>query len=87
MCDNDLLRLLSEHGGHSISEMAAHFHVSQTAIRNRLIRLTHAGSVTRKCKGERSRGRPRHLYYITSRGEKMKELLDESRSRGRVASS
>ena len=70
MCDDDLLRLLAEHGGCSVSEMVAHFHVTQTAIRQRLTRLMHAQSVARKCKRERRRGRPEYTYYITGRGGK-----------------
>lgn len=69
MCDDDLLRLFAEQGGRSVSEMVAHFHVAQTAIRRRLTRLVHAQSVVRRCKEEPRRGRPRHLYWITSRGE------------------
>ena len=66
MCDNDLLRLLADNGGHTVYEMAAHFHVTQTAIRNRLTRLICAQAVTRKRKGERKRGRPQHLYCAVS---------------------
>jgi predicted ArsR family transcriptional regulator len=68
MCDNDILRLLADQHGRAVSEMVACFHVTQTAIRNRLRRLALAQSVTRKRGGEGRRGRPRYLYYITSRG-------------------
>ena len=65
----DLLRLLAERGGCSIAEMAAHFHVTQTAIRQRLVPPMHTQSVARRYKGERRRGRPRFIYQIASRGE------------------
>ena len=69
MCDNDILRLLADQQGRSLLGMAVHFQVTQTAIRDRLVRLTTLQSVTRKRDDERRRGRPRYLYYITSRGE------------------
>ncbi len=68
MCDHDLLRLLLDQQGHSISEMVAHFLVTATAIRQRLIRLTGKQLVTRKRDDEQQQGRPKHLYYITSQG-------------------
>ena len=71
MCDDDLLRLLAEQGGRSIADIAAHFHVTPTAIRQRLVRLMRSQSVTRRRADDatRRRGRPRHLYCITSQGE------------------
>ena len=87
MCDNDLLRLLAEHDGRTVADIAEHFHVTYTAIRNRLTRLMQSQAVSRKLKFVQSRGRPQHLYYITSSGKKAKKLLDESRSRDRVADS
>jgi len=69
MCDGDILRLLADQPGRTVAEMATRFHVTQTAIRSRLIRLTVAQSVTRKRKDTKQRGRPLYLYYITSRGE------------------
>ena len=69
MCDNDLLRLLADQQGHSVGEMVSHFRVTMTAIRQRLIRLTHRQAVTRKRDdGQSGRGRPRYVYCITSRG-------------------
>ncbi|MGA2254239.1 MAG: MarR family transcriptional regulator [Thermoguttaceae bacterium] len=68
MCNEDILRLLMDHRGHTVSEMASHFHVTQTAIRNRLLRLTLAQSVTRRRNDEQRRGRPQDLYFITSQG-------------------
>jgi len=71
MCDDDILRILADHQGHSIPEIVAHFHVTQTAIRGRLNRLMHKQTVTRKCTNEqtqwRGRGRPKHLYFIADR--------------------
>ena len=69
MCNNDVLRLLADHNGRSVSELATHFQVTQTAIRNRLLRLTMSESVTRQRKEERRHGRPKYLYYITTKGE------------------
>jgi predicted ArsR family transcriptional regulator len=77
MCDEDLLRLLADHSGHSLSEMAAHFHVTLTAIRNRLLRLMDLQAVTRQRNNERRRGRPQYVYYIAPRGEKTLQLSDE----------
>jgi predicted ArsR family transcriptional regulator len=75
MCDGDILRLLADQHGHSIAEMAGHFRVTQTAIRNRLQRLEHRERIVRQREeswrqpGTPKRGRPRYLYFITSRGE------------------
>ena len=68
MCDKDLLRLLADQRGRSVTEMTAHFRVTQTAIRQRLRRLMGEQLVTRKRDGERQRGRPKHLYCITNQG-------------------
>jgi len=68
MCNDDILRLLADQRGHSIAEMASHFHVTQTAIRNRLVRLMQSQSVTRRRNDEQRRGRPQDLYFITSQG-------------------
>ena len=70
MCDNDILRLLADHSGHSLSGIATHFQVTLTAIRNRMLRLMQLQSVTRQRNDERRRGRPQYVYYITPRGEK-----------------
>ena len=67
MCDDDILRLLADQRGRSIAEIAAHFHVTLTAIRKRLIRLMHAQAVTRqRGHGEWGRGQPQYLYYIAA---------------------
>ena len=68
MCNNDLLRLLADQRGRSVSEMATYFHVTQTSIRKRLVRLALVQSVTRQRDDSQRRGQPRHLYYITSQG-------------------
>ena len=68
MCDDDILQLLADQRGRSITELVSHFHVTMTAIRNRLIRLASARKVTRKLDaGTRRRGRPKYLYFITLR--------------------
>jgi len=77
MRDEDILRLLADHSGHSLSGMAAHFHVTLTAVRNRLLRLLDVQSVTRQRDNERRRGRPQYVYYITPRGERALQLSDE----------
>ena len=66
MCDNDILRLLADQKGRSLSEMATHFHVTETAIRQRLNRLAGTQLVTRKRDDTKRRGRPQYLYYITT---------------------
>ena len=70
MCNDDILRLLADQRGCTVAEMATHFRVTETAIRNRLIRLAVTQSVTRKRSNETKgkRGRPTYLYYITSQG-------------------
>jgi predicted ArsR family transcriptional regulator len=77
MCDNDILRLLADHSGHSLSGMARHFQVTLTAIRNRLLRLMQLQSVSRQRDDERRRGRPQYVYYITPRGEKALQSSEE----------
>ncbi|MGA2258626.1 MAG: hypothetical protein ABSG53_28505 [Thermoguttaceae bacterium] len=69
MCNDDILRLLMDQRGRSVSEMATYFHVTQTAIRNRLLRLTLSQSVTRRRNDGRRRGRPQYLYCITPQGQ------------------
>ncbi len=66
MCDKNILRLLADQKGRSITEMTTHFHVTQTAIRQRLIRLAGTQLVTRKCDDTKRRSRPQYLYYITT---------------------
>ncbi|MGO9108116.1 MAG: hypothetical protein ACLP9L_02680 [Thermoguttaceae bacterium] len=70
MCDDDILRLLADHNGRTVAEMAAYFRVTKTAIRNRLIRLMLTQAVTRKCEGERRQSRPEYTYYLSSRGDR-----------------
>jgi predicted ArsR family transcriptional regulator len=80
MCDKDLLRLLADQSSRTIAEMAAHFCVTQTVIRRRLVRLTAAQSVTRQRSDDSigKRGRPQYLYYITRQGvAALTEVVDE----------
>jgi predicted ArsR family transcriptional regulator len=70
MCDNDVLRLLADHRACTVAEMTAHFRVTETAIRHRLIRLAASQLVTRQRSDDArgKRGRPKYLYHITSQG-------------------
>ena len=70
MSDNDILRLLADQRGRTVTEMATHFRVTETAIRARLSRLIAAQSVTRQRSDDSTgkRGRPKYLYFITSQG-------------------
>jgi hypothetical protein len=70
MCDDDILNLLADQRGRSVAQMANHFHVTKTAIRNRLIRLMHVKAVMRTCEGQRRRSRPEYTYYLTGGGGK-----------------
>jgi predicted ArsR family transcriptional regulator len=80
MCDADLLRLLADQRGRSVAEITDHFHVTQTAIRGRLVRLSRSQSVTRqRIEEQGKRGRPKYLYFITPRGaEALAEAADEA---------
>ncbi len=71
MSDKDLLRLLADQRGRTVTEMASHFRVTQTAIRARLHRLIAAQAVIRKRSDDAigKRGRPQYLYYIKCQGE------------------
>ena len=69
MCDEDILDLLADQPGRSVAQMAAHFHVSKTAICKRLVRLELAESVTRRCEAKRRRSRPEYSYYLPDRGK------------------
>jgi len=70
MRDIDLLRLLADQRGHTTSEMTSHFHVTQTAIRQRLIRVMWKQLVIRqRADAAGKRGRPQYLYFISSKGE------------------
>ena len=74
MCDNDILRLLADQRGRAVAEIATHFGVTQTAIRNRLLRLELRERIERQQEefaghgAAPKRGRPHYLYFITSRG-------------------
>jgi predicted ArsR family transcriptional regulator len=77
MCNNDFLRFLADQGGHTVAEMVAHFRVTQTAIRKRIVRLTAAQSITRKRDDPKRSGRPKYLYFITSQGAAALAAADE----------
>ncbi len=68
MCDNDVLHLLADQRGRTVAEMAAHFRVSKTAIRGRLMRLMRGHCVNRECEGGPRQSRPEYTYYITKKG-------------------
>jgi predicted ArsR family transcriptional regulator len=70
MCDDDILRLLADNRARTVAETTAHFRVTETAIRRRLIRLTASQSITRqRSDGATGKpGRPTYLYHITSQG-------------------
>jgi len=68
MCNNDVLRFLADEQGRTLAEIATHFGVTLTAIRNRVIRLMQLQSVTRQRNDQRRRGRPQFRYSITSHG-------------------
>jgi predicted ArsR family transcriptional regulator len=69
MCDDDLLRLLADQRPRSVAEMAAHFHVTWTAIRCRLVRLMKTHAVVREPVPSQGRhGRPKYLYYLAGSG-------------------
>jgi predicted ArsR family transcriptional regulator len=79
MCNNDVLRFLADEQGRTLAEIATHFGVTLTAIRNRVIRLMQLQSVTRQRNDQRRRGRPQFLYYITPRGSAiLKETAEEA---------
>lgn len=69
MCNDDVLRLLADQRGRSVSEMANHFGVTRTVIYDRVSRLMYVQAVTRQRDDvTRKRGKPQYLYYITSQG-------------------
>ena len=85
MCDDDILRLLADQCGRSVAGIAAHFHVTQTAIRKRLLRLEDRQRIVRQREevrpGINKRGRPTYQYFITSRGT---TSLQESSNEGQA---
>lgn len=71
MCDDDILRLLADERPRCVAEMAAHFQVTWTAIRNRLDRLMNAGAIVREpVPSQGKHGRPKYLYSLCSREDR-----------------
>ena len=70
MCDKDLLRLLADQRGRTVTEMASPFSSYPNSDPPRLHRLMAEQAVTRKRSDDArgKRGRPKYLYYITSQG-------------------
>ena len=67
--DNDVLRLLADQRGRTVSSIAHHFAVAEPSIRIRLLRLIEAQAVSRTPDDMTPRGRrTRYLYRITSQG-------------------
>lgn len=67
--DRTLLDLIRRHGPLTVSEMAAEFKVTPTAVRNRLTRLVGAGMVVRRAE-QGGRGRPKHVYLASVEAHK-----------------
>ncbi|MBC7353584.1 MAG: MarR family transcriptional regulator [Thermogutta sp.] len=65
--DIDILDYLRTAGPATVSQLARHFSVTPTAVRQRLGRLVAEGLVDRFVQRE-GRGRPRHVYRITGKG-------------------
>ena len=91
MCNDDLLRLLADQRGCTVSEMAAYFHVSTSVIRKRLRRLIACNRLSKKVVTKRSYRDARSTCTALRAGvlrgwqaQKMKELPEEIRRRGRI---
>jgi DeoR family suf operon transcriptional repressor len=67
--DESLLALLRRHGGLTVGELERLMHVTATAVRQRLARLTGLGLVERNAH-KASRGRPVHRYELTAKGRR-----------------
>lgn len=67
--DRPLLDLIRRHGPMTVAEMAAHQKVTQTAVRNRLMRLVESGLVERETRSG-GRGRPVHTYQASVEAHK-----------------
>jgi DeoR family transcriptional regulator, suf operon transcriptional repressor len=67
--DESLVMLLQRHGGLSVGELERLMHVTATAVRQRLSRLTAMGLVERKAH-KANRGRPVHRYELTAKGRR-----------------
>jgi len=67
--DRRLLDHIRRHGPVTVTEMAAHLAVTQTAVRNRLTRLVESGLVEREARSG-GRGRPVHSYQASAEAHK-----------------
>jgi predicted ArsR family transcriptional regulator len=67
--DRLLLDLIRRHGPLTVTEIAGRLGVTQTAVRNRLTRLTGSGMVERRVE-HGGRGRPRHSYQASVEAHK-----------------
>ena len=65
--DSGLLGLLRITGPLTVLEMADALEVTQTAIRQRLVRLMGQNAIQREVT-RHARGRPRHRYWLTENG-------------------
>ena len=68
--DNGLLGLLRITGPLSVLEMADALEVTQTAVRQRLVRLMGKNALQREVTLH-GRGRPRYRYWLTEKGLRM----------------
>src|SRR5688572_27454444 len=67
--DEGLIDLLRRHGALGISDLVAKMHVTATAVRQRLNRLTANGMIERVVT-QVPRGRPSHRYSLTEKGRR-----------------
>ncbi|MEM1062323.1 MAG: transcriptional regulator [Planctomycetota bacterium] len=75
--DREFLRVLASSGPMSVDSLCDHFHVTPTAIRQRLSRFQAADSVERVAV-KQGRGRPRYDYAITNAGRRrLRENYEE----------
>jgi DeoR family transcriptional regulator, suf operon transcriptional repressor len=67
--DRQLIDLLRQRGALGIGELTAAMHVTATAVRQRLARLTKQGLIQRQS-AKPPRGRPSHTYSLTEKGRR-----------------
>ncbi len=68
--DRVLLDLIRRSGPVTVAEMADNLGVTETAIRNRLVRLLGSGLIVRRTLLASGRGRPRHSYEASVEAQK-----------------
>ena len=66
--DRDVLDLLQSRGPLGVSELTHAMEVTNTSVRQRLLRLMAKEMIQRETV-RHGRGRPRHLYALTEKGE------------------